>query len=338
MLEVFTSFTKKTIFLVLITSFLTILLVSALIYFKPRLASGLLEFLSPTPRPIPISLKGVAVIGDSQSDEYRTDDNRGVTYASTTLNWVEHLAKYRSISFGEIGAYSEPRRNGYEYNWARTGATTLSMLESGQHIGVAEQIASKKVNVVIIYIGANDFAPYITDDGYEAIYEGRLTQAKIYQKINSTYGNIKTAVDTLKGAGDVRIILVTIPDWGRNPAVRIAFPLPQQRARVTEVIDEINSELKRMANEEGLVILDINSFYEDLQNQRDDKQIALGDVVLENALPSDNPRHLFLDDGVHPGSAINALFANKVIQTLNTFLLQPISEFSNQEMLQNSGL
>src|SRR5690606_9197935 len=119
---------------------------------------NILEHLNPTPTPSPMNIKGVAVIGDSQSDEYQGNDKRGQTYASTTYNWVEILAKKRQLDFGAWGERDEPRRMRYEYNWARTGATTLSMITSGQHIGVAEQVRQGKVNLVILYIGANDFA------------------------------------------------------------------------------------------------------------------------------------------------------------------------------------
>lgn len=45
----------------------------------------------------------VGVIGDSFSDEYRAEDNRGGAYAATTLNWVELLARYRGVNLGAWG-------------------------------------------------------------------------------------------------------------------------------------------------------------------------------------------------------------------------------------------
>lgn len=332
------SLTRTSFFIVLISSLITVIIIIILIVYQPRFAVKLIEFLSPSPSPIPIELKGIAVIGDSQSDEYRTDDKRGYTYAPTTLNWVEILGRYRNLYFGKIGQFEEPRRSGYQYNYARTGATTLSMLSSGQHIGVSKLVKDNNVNVIIIYIGANDFAPSVLNNGYEAIYDDNLTDAQLFEKINSTVSNIKTAVDTIQSSGDVRIILVTIPDWGRNPSIRLAFPLPHQRTRVTDVINQVNNELKILAKKNNLLLIDINKVYENLQSQRLDKKIAVGDLVLENTLPSDNPRHLFLDDGIHAGTVLNALFANEIIQTLNTVISSPISTLSHDEILQISGL
>jgi len=144
---------------------------------NPQLVSDRLRYLVPTETPAPIDMKGMAVLGDSQSDEYRADDWRGGNYADTTRNWVELLAKYRDVNLGEWGAWDEPRRNGYSQNWARTGATAHSLIESGQHLGAAEQIKEGKVNVVVVYIGALDFAPYMPHGNYEAIYNGNLSEA-----------------------------------------------------------------------------------------------------------------------------------------------------------------
>ena len=49
---------------------------------------------------------GFGVIGDSNSDEYRADDNRGGLYAATTFNWVEQLVAQRrcSLAHGGVGA------------------------------------------------------------------------------------------------------------------------------------------------------------------------------------------------------------------------------------------
>src|SRR5262245_44866243 len=49
----------------------------------------------------------LGIMGDSNSDEYRADDNnRGGIYASTTLNWVEQLQRYRGIDIGSWGRWS----------------------------------------------------------------------------------------------------------------------------------------------------------------------------------------------------------------------------------------
>lgn len=88
---------------IFIMSVITLLFIGVTSYYHPSSVIEFIEQLQPRPSVSPFTLTGVAVIGDSQSDEYRADDSRGTTYASTTLNWVELLAKYRKVNFGEWG-------------------------------------------------------------------------------------------------------------------------------------------------------------------------------------------------------------------------------------------
>ena len=111
------------------------LIVGTFVYVRPQLAIRLIERLIPVTSPTPIQIKGIGVIGDSLSDEYRADDSRGVTYAPTTLNWIEILQRTRHLPFGKWQYWEEPRRQGYEYNFARTSATLERALSYGQHSG-----------------------------------------------------------------------------------------------------------------------------------------------------------------------------------------------------------
>jgi lysophospholipase L1-like esterase len=325
-------------FLLFIVS-LSFIVLLGIIYFtvsRPQRVIDFIKYITPTGTPAPLQLKGIAVIGDSQSDEYRADDARGFTYSETTRNWVELLADKRSLPFGIWGSWDEPRRTGYEYNWARSGATTLSMLASGQHIGAAEQVREGKVNVVIFYVGANDFAPYITPDGYEALYERKLSDPQILEKSNTIVANVQTAIDTVRVAGDVKILLILIPDWGNNTAVQVAFPLPHHRARVTRVIETTNEELKKVAVERNIAFLDPNQFYRELFSPG--SRIRIGEKEFNSIFPSDNPQSVFLSDGIHTGTALNGLFANEVVEHLNTFLGTKIVPLQDADILSASGL
>src|SRR5947209_1939680 len=98
---------------------------------------------------------GIGVIGDSYSDEYQFyPPDR-----STARNWVEILAATRGLDFGAFTRRSrgEPRNQGFAYNWARSDAATDDMIRSGQHTGLAAQVASGKVKLVCMIIGGNDF-------------------------------------------------------------------------------------------------------------------------------------------------------------------------------------
>lgn len=213
MLQHILHLSKRFFFILVILLVITFVLVTSVVYIYPQTAISFIQkHFVPTPTIAQKEMSGMGILGDSQSDEYRADDNRGANFPSTTHNWVEVLVNERGINVGEWGIWNEPRRSGYAYNWARTGATAASMIESGQHIGLAEQVKNGQVNVVVIYIGANDFSPYITEDGYEAIYNETLSEAQIESKINRFIADVTTAINVIQAAGETQIILVTVPD------------------------------------------------------------------------------------------------------------------------------
>jgi lysophospholipase L1-like esterase len=329
---------KAAVFIVLVLSFLALIVIAYLFLNQPQFVRNVLDELTPTVTPTPMQIKGIGVIGDSQSDEYRADDNRGLTYASTTLNWVEILANNRKLPFGEWGEYEEPRRTGYSYNFARSGATTTSMLESGQHSGVSQLVRAGKVNLVVIYIGANDFAPFVSDDGYEPIYYDNLADIDVKRKVNRLVADIRTAVDTVHAGGEVRMLIVGVPDWGKHLPIQIAFPLPDKRERVTRAVSDVNSQLRRLASEYKAGFADPNAFFDDITQRRKNAEIQVGDQTITQALPSDNPRNAFLEDSIHPGTVLQGLFANYLIQNMNSQLGTSVRLLSDQEILDSAGL
>lgn len=307
-------------------------------YKYPKTAISLInDYLIVEPTQVPIKLNGIAVLGDSQSDEYRADDNRGDNYPTTTLNWVEILAEKRKLNFGEWNTYDEPRRTGYEYNWARTGASAMSMIESGQHIGVAEQVRTGKVNVVIIYIGANDFAPYMTPDGFQAIYNEELTPAQIERKINRVTADIETAIDVIQNSGKAKIVLITIPYWGNHVGLKFSFPLPYKRQLVKNVINETNAKLIKIAEERNILVVDPNEFYSNLPKDDTGKPL-IGSIPLDYLPINNNPDNVFLRDGAHIGTAMNGLFANYLINSINPYLSNKIKPLTTGEIIDIAGL
>jgi hypothetical protein len=88
--------------------------------FVGLISASLICGLGPRPRTAVAVAGGFGVMGDSGSDEYRADDNRGGA-AHRTLNWVELLVRYRGWMPAD-GATGESRRPGYESSWAMSGA------------------------------------------------------------------------------------------------------------------------------------------------------------------------------------------------------------------------
>ena len=155
---------------------------------------------TPTSAPAADLLRGVAVLGDSFFDEYRANDNRGGAYAATTFNNVELMVRLRGLNVGPWGTWGEPRRTGYEYNWARSGATSATMIQQNQHTKAAQQVRDGKVSFVLVGIGANDFSPGFNNN-YQSIYNGTMSDAALQAKIAQAIADVTLAVDTVRDAG-----------------------------------------------------------------------------------------------------------------------------------------
>src|SRR6476619_6148359 len=111
-----------------------------------RLAALLIALLTPLAPARAGWRGGIGVLGDSYSDEYEFyPPDR-----STARNWVEILATTRGVDFGRFSAASrgEPRNRGYAYNGARSDATTDDLIATGQHTGLAAQVARGEVGLV----------------------------------------------------------------------------------------------------------------------------------------------------------------------------------------------
>ncbi|MCC7368633.1 MAG: hypothetical protein IT306_09430 [Chloroflexi bacterium] len=279
------------------------------------------------------------MLGDSNSDEYRADDARGGPFASTTLNWVEQLVQRRGLNFGPWGVWGEPRRTGYAYNWSRSGATTDDMIRGGQHTGLAQQIAAGHVQYVIVQIGVNDFQ--LWSGGYARVYHGTLSGAALDARLDRIVENFTVALDTVLAAGDIHVLVTSIPDMGQSPEVIASHPVASQRRLVTQAIDRVNSRLAGLAADRTVPLVDMNRFGQSLLQQADGTyQLLVGGVAVDALTSGNDPRHFRLQDGAgHPGTIASSMMANElVVRPLREHFGVCIEPFSEQEMLDIAGL
>ena len=283
-------------------------------------------------------LQGIGIIGDSNSDEYRANDNRGGAYAATTLNWVEQLVLYRGLNFGEWATRSEPRRTGYAYNWARSGATASSLLSSGQHTGIAQQVAAGEVTLVFVYIGANDFLRA----RYLEIYDGTVSGAALTNKISGVIGDITTAVDTVLAAGQVEIVVLNLFDFSIDAAgFFAAFPDPVRRQIVTDAVRSVNAGLAAMAQQRGIAVVDLTAVAADIFSGVDQNGfITVGGELIDTVNRGNEPHHVALNDSSgHAGTVSSGISANGLfIEPVNNSFGTSLVPFSDQEILNAAGI
>jgi phospholipase/lecithinase/hemolysin len=254
----------------------------------------------------------IGVLGDSYSDEYQFyPPDR-----STAQNWVEILARTRGLSFGRYSAQSrgEPRNQGYEFNWSRSDATTADLITSGQHTGLAEQVARGQVDIVVIFIGGNDFINALHSRDAATVVQSILSRA---------LANLRLAVETiLKASPHVQVLVATLPNILELP--EFAGPLHQGRlsprlaASYTAEIGRYNAEVRTFAlGTPRVVLLDL-ALLARLAPRPDGDHVRICGRTLDRTHAQNDPDHVFLGDARHVGTLTQAVMANLVIHTLNS--------------------
>jgi phospholipase/lecithinase/hemolysin len=280
----------------------------------------------------------LGIMGDSASDEYRADDDRGGAYASTTLSWDELLERYRGINVGRWGTWGGTRRSGYEHNWALSGATAEDVVNTGQATGLAQQVAAGEVNTVVLYVGANDFA--IWNGAYAKIYKGTLVDKTLEDYVNSVVSSIATAIDTVRAAGPVNMIVTNLEDGGANPS---QFPDPIKRQLVSNVIVSVNADIRSVVNaRSGVALVDLHNAASDpvISSRIDltNGNLMVAGQGISLKTNGDEPHHALLSDG-HFGTVIGCLLANYIfVNPLDSKFGQNIPPFSDEECLTNAGI
>lgn len=285
---------------------------------------------------------GFGVLGDSNSDEYRADNDRGSPpWEETTLNFVELLARHRNLNFGPWGTRPEPRRTGYAYNWSRSGATAETLVGMGQHTGLASQIRQGEVSHVFFRIGANDFAPYpYVSDGYVAIYSGALQGEALQTRLDEFVSYVHIAVDTLAAAGSTDIVLANVFDYNLHPIMEELFPDPIGRARFTEAISYVNAGLSEIAaSHSNVTLVTHDSWVETFIYSYPSEFIEIGGVLINVMESSDAPTFFVLGDGIHLGTVAQGLVANEIVlKPFNEVWGLGIEPFSEEELVSNAGI
>jgi len=285
------------------------------------------------------ALNKLGAMGESFSDEY---SNGVSTFAS---NWVSQLAEFRGIDFGPtaaqagVGTWGEPRRLGYEYNWARAGATTSTLLSQGQHTGCAGQFVSNGVSSAVLAIGYNDLAA--AGGFYGAIYSNLWSASQIQTYVNQTVSNIETALVTVRNAG-VSVAVANIMDPGLMPAKATAFTNASARDRVTVVIQSVNTgRLKDLAQKYQVPLMDWFGLQSAIlgPNTNLHATLKLGNVTINlRGIDSGSTHTNAFVDGAHPNTVIQGMFANLFLQAFVSGYGATNALFSEQEILSHAGI
>jgi phospholipase/lecithinase/hemolysin len=270
---------------------------------------------------------GIGVMGDSYSDEYRFyPPDR-----STARNWVEILASTRGLDFGPYAEQNrgEPRNGGYAFNWARSDATSDDLIRTGQHTGLAAQVARGEVGIVVLFIGGNDFINAMQrPDPIRAAGE-TLTRA---------LANHRLAVNTILDASPrAKLVVVTLPDIRNLP--EFAGPLregglPTAAAEAfTKAIHRFNAQVRSLAVGDPRVALIDLDLATRAANVLSTEYTLIGGRKLDRRHPGNALDCFFLADVRHPGTLGQGLMARMFIDTVNAKFAAGIAPLQTQEVL-----
>src|ERR1039458_1829195 len=281
----------------------------------------------------------LGAMGDSLTDEYW--DSGVATYAT---NWPGLVVMYRGVNMGPTAVqagtntWGSPRNAGYKYNWALSGATSATLLSEGQDTGLQGQAASDGVLTAVLAIGSNDFNPE-SSSAYLDIYSGIWTSPQIQPYVNQTLTNIETALVTVRSAG-ISVVLATLLDPGSTPAVVSYLSNATDRDRVDAAIQSVNAGLKNLAQKYQVPLMDWHGLEKAIlgPNTNLHSTLKLGNVNLnlrgsDPGPPNSAPTNAFVSDGFHPNTAMQGIFANVVLQALDSGYGAGLALFSELEIL-----
>ena len=311
---------------------------------RTTIALGVLLGLAVAPAALHAAPLVLGVLGDSLSDEYSE-----ASYGAYAQNWVQQLAIYHGVNLGPTATaagqpgntWNEPRRRGYEYNWARAGAATSTLLSGGQDTGLAAQIPVKGITHAILAIGANDFNP--GGAAYSSIYNGDWSTITIDDYINQRVANVTTALNTVLPTG-VKLAIVNFPDYSVAPATQAGYPDPTKRDRVTAAVARVNAGLDALAQSKQIPRVDLFGASHAIfgTNALPKTSLLLGNVTIDlnqvDTPSGGDPTAGFNHDGVHPNTTLQGILANLFMRALDMGYGADVPMFSEQEILAHRGI
>ena len=279
----------------------------------------------------------LAAIGDSLSDEYF---ETSFGYASS---WTQLLVDGRGVDMGPLadGTWGEPRRTGYEDDWARYGASVSDTIAQGQPAGVVSGVEERGVTHVVIFAGAIDFGPLTGNTFWNPVYAGTWNQGQIDAYVAARVASLESILDLVEPTG-VRIVLSSVPDASPTPACELLFPDVAGRTRVAAAVGVYTNELRLVAQERGLVFVDGFAFAGLLFGSpaAERPTILVGGVEVDlDAVDPDgfSPENAWVSDSFHPNTIVQAMIANLMVTALDHYGAG-VDPFTEEELDSLAGL
>lgn len=136
------------------------------------------------------------------------------------------------------------------------------------------------------------------------------------------------------------VVVANLLDPGATPAAVSVFPNAAGRDRVAAAIQSVNAGLKNLAQKYKAPLMDWYGLEKAIlgPNTSLHSTLKVGNVTLnlrgsDPGPPSSAPTNAFVSDGFHPNTAMQGIFANVVLQALDSGYGAGLALFSEQEIL-----
>lgn len=301
---------------------------------------------------IPDPVFGAA--GDSNTAEFVAHQGigQGTPYEAYHKNWLEQLAAYRGLDFGQWSdaGWGGVREEGYEYNWAVPGYN-MAGLEGSQIRGDLEvQVQQGLVNRAIIQGTVNEIINGAHADLEEAYSSpdgvlGGITGTPIATLVANYVTPSILSINQLVAAGAVSVTFILPPNYLEYAPARAA-PVEQPAYGYADgymqaIYDQINAHVDAVNETLGRLVVNTvrwDKYYEQYWQTFDGTYVEFGPVLINVVASAPNAHPLYRSYAGHTGTIFNALSANAVIDALNEFTGINITPFSESEILLRAGV
>ena len=225
------------------------------------------------------------------------------------------------------------------YNWSRTAATSQTMISTGQHTGLAAQVASGDVEYAFLGIGTNNFRLDGLYGVYQDVYDGTLSGAALTTYINQCIGNVTDALDALIAEGILGIVCQLFPVIPEENQIAYGYTDSTSRQRYFDTVNAINSGINSACTTRGIPTFVFFQIFTDMGvtgtfgSRTAD---VCGETIQIDSI-GDEPHNAILAD-THLGTVVNGFFANLILDKLINYYGLSLTLLSECEMTALAGM
>jgi phospholipase/lecithinase/hemolysin len=194
---------------------------------------------------------------------------------------------------------------------------------------LADQVTKgAAIHLAAVTIGTNDFA--------NVLFTSR-SAAALGPVLERASSNFATILDSLLGiSATLKIAVFTAVDLRASPLLRGALDSGLISPRLADAhgaaIAAFNDRLRDLTgiHNHRIVIVDIDQLLRDVIEAR---EAVIGSLEVDRLNAGNDPHHLFLSDGFHPGTIGQCLIANRFLHAINARFDSGIPLLGGKEMV-----